>query len=241
MLHPHAMCCNRVPVSNPAADGACCNRLNAAALPCHWLHPIQASEAKAPLAESRGVCVALWTRMGSDVSEAVRLTAPSIPAAGRARATGSQDAVDVRAAGFGSEQSRPTSALCLGLGLRVGPRTRAVHGPTARRWLPRGGRASRSVEAEPSLLLERAAGAARATGAARGRFAEGPGRIRGGFARWARRPAGGEAGAQDGGALRCRFWAAPPWRLEAVGGSCTGLRVDEAREYRLGSLPREWS
>ncbi len=32
--------------------------------------------------------------------------------------------------------------LCLGLGLRVGPRTRAVHGLTARRWLPRGGRAS---------------------------------------------------------------------------------------------------
>ena len=33
---------------------------------------IQASgEAKAPLAESLGVCVALWTRMGFDVSEAV--------------------------------------------------------------------------------------------------------------------------------------------------------------------------
>ncbi len=43
--------------------------------------PIQASEARAPLAESRGVCVALWTRIGFDVSEAVLLTAPSITAA----------------------------------------------------------------------------------------------------------------------------------------------------------------
>ena len=88
--------CNRVPpVSDPAADGTRCNRLHAAALPCHWLHPIQAT-AKAPLAESRCVCAALWTRIGSDVSEAVRLAAPSIPAAGRVRATGSQDSADVR-------------------------------------------------------------------------------------------------------------------------------------------------
>jgi hypothetical protein len=97
MLQPAERCCAAVPLA--ASD------------------PFQASEAKAPLPESRGVCAALWTRIGSDVSEAVRLAAPSIPAAGRVRATGSQDSVDVRAAGFGSdsEQPRPTSALCLGL------------------------------------------------------------------------------------------------------------------------------
>jgi hypothetical protein len=200
MLQPHAQCCNRVPpVSNPAADGTCCNRLNAAALPCHWLHPIQASEAKAPLAESCGVCAALWTRMGSDVSEAVRLAAPSIPAAGRARATGSHDSVDVRVAGFGSEQPRPTSALCLGLrlGLRVERRTRAQPGPTSLRWWPREDGASRSAEVEPCLLLGRAARAGGATGAACRRLAGGllpdsgalcslgmaPGRRRGGRAR----------------------------------------------------------
>jgi len=176
VLQPHALCCNRVPpVSDPAADGTRCNRLHAAALPCHWLHPIQASEAKAPLAESRGVCAALWTRIGSDVSEAVRLAAPSIPAAGRVRATGSQDSVDVRVAGFGSEQPRPTPTLCLGLrlGLWVGQRTRAQHGPTALRWWPRREGASRPVEVEPCLLLGRAARAGGATGAACRRLAGG--------------------------------------------------------------------
>jgi hypothetical protein len=96
------------------------------------------------MAESRGVCAALWTRIGFDVSEAVPLTAPSIPAA-----TGSRDSVDVRATRFGSEQSRPTGTSALGLGLRVGQRTRAQHGPTALRWLPRGDGASRSDEPEP--------------------------------------------------------------------------------------------
>jgi hypothetical protein len=207
-------------VNDPAADGTRCNRLNAAALPCHWLHPIQASEAKVPLPESRGVCAALWTRIGFDVSEAVRLAAPSVPAAGRARATGSRDSVDVRVAGFGSEQPRPTPALGLRLrlGLRVGQRTRAQHGPTALRWWPRSGRASRSVEAEPS---SRAAGegcrGCPCHWCGRGaRPLEGPGRIRGDFSRWARRPAGGEAGAQDGGASRCRFVQAPTWRLGRV-------------------------
>ncbi len=180
VLQPHALCCNRVPpVNDPAADGTCCNRLHAAALPCHWLHPIRSnpSEARAPLAESRGVCAALWTRIGFDVSEAVPLTAPSIPAA-----TGSRDSVDVRATGFCSEQSRPTSALRLGLGLglRVGQRTRANHRPTALRRLPRGDGASRSVSRGGTLL---AAGEGcrgcphwcRATAAL-----PGPGRIRGG-------------------------------------------------------------
>ncbi len=124
VLQPHALCCNRVPpVHDSVADGTRCNRLYAAALPCHWLHPIQSSEAKAPLSESRGVCAALWTRIGSDVSEAVPLAAPSIPAAGRAHATGIQDSVDVRVAGFGSELSRPTSASASASGLG------SVHGP----------------------------------------------------------------------------------------------------------------
>ena len=47
VLQPRALCCNRVPpVPNPAADGACCNRLHAAALPCRWLHPIRSKQAK---------------------------------------------------------------------------------------------------------------------------------------------------------------------------------------------------
>jgi hypothetical protein len=163
----------------------------AAALPCHWLHPIQASEANTPLAESCGVCLALLTRIGSDVSKAVRLTAQSI-----------------------SEQSRPKSepesALCLGvrLGLRVGPaRTRAQHGPTALRWWPRRDGSSRrdlaccwgGLPGLPVPLVRRAAA------------------LRRGLA--GLRPTCGEAGAQDGGASRCRFGQAPPWRLGRVGGS----------------------
>ncbi len=91
-----------------------------------------------------------------------------MPAAGRARATGSRDSADVRATGFLLEQSRPTSALCLGLGLGVtvntehrppgcqpepehlgsphGPKPPLEHGPNALRWLPRGDGASRSVD-----------------------------------------------------------------------------------------------
>ncbi len=46
-LQPHALCCNRAPpVNDPAADGTCGNRLHAAALPCHWLHPIRSKQAK---------------------------------------------------------------------------------------------------------------------------------------------------------------------------------------------------
>ena len=206
--------------------------------------PIQASEAKAPLAESLGVCAAL-TRIGFDVSEAVSqpcavpLTAPSVPAA-----PGSEDSVDVRVASFGSEQSRPTSALGLGLGLglRVGQRTRAQHGPTALRWLPRGGRASTSVEAEPCLLLRRAAGAARPTGAARGRFAEGPGRTatRGAF------PAGYGVRQAARRARKTAERRAASWGRRLLGGSIGSGRLVSRRdcsEYRLGSLPtkREWS
>ncbi len=89
----------------------------------------------------------------------------------------SEDSVDVRVTGFGSEQPRPTSALSLGvrLGLRVGPRTRAQHGPTALRWWPRGDGASRSAEVEACWLLGRAARAGGATGPACGRLAGGGG------------------------------------------------------------------
>ena len=173
------------------------------------------------------MCAAPWTRIRSDVSEAVPLTAPSIPSAGRVRATGSEDSVDVRAAGFGSGQTRPTSALCLGLGLRVGPRTRAVHGPTALRWWPRGGGASRSVEAEPSLLLGWAAGAARATGAARGRRVGGSS-LAGHGARQAARRARKTAerrAASLGRRLR---------RLDRVGGPTRLGSTDSVR------FPREW-
>ena len=33
-------------VNDPTADGTCCNRLHAAALPCGWLHPIRFKQAK---------------------------------------------------------------------------------------------------------------------------------------------------------------------------------------------------
>ncbi len=209
MLQPHAQCCNRVPpVSDPAADGTCGNRLNAAALPCHWLHPIQAT-AKAPLAESRGVCAALWPRIGSDASEAVRLAAPRIPAAGRARATGSQDSVDVRVAGFGSEQPRPTPTLCLGLrlGLWVGQRTRAQHGPTALRWWPRRDGAM-SAEVEPWPVAGEGCPGWRCHWCGVPPLGGG---VPAGFggALLAGHGARQEAGAQDGGASRCQFGQAP--------------------------------
>ena len=109
-----------------------------AAVPLAASDPIQAREAKAPPAESRGVCAAL-TGIGVDVSEAVPFDCPEYSI--RRQSTcywRCEDSVDVRVASFGSEQSRPTSALRLGLGLRVGPRTRAQHGPTVIRRLPRG-------------------------------------------------------------------------------------------------------
>ncbi len=120
-----------------------------AAVPLAASDPIQASEAKAPLAESRGVCTAAWTSIRFDVSEAVfRFGFTDCPE--YSRRTGSRESVDVRATGFGSEQSRPTSAL--GLGLRVWQRTRALHGPTVIRRMPRGARASRSVSRDGTLL-----------------------------------------------------------------------------------------
>jgi hypothetical protein len=154
------------------------------------------------------------------------LTAPSIPSAGGARATGSEDSVDVRVASFCSEQSRRKSALCLGLGLRVGQRTRAQHGPTVLRRLPRGDGASRSVSRGGTLL---AAGEGRrgcpCNWCRRAAALPGPGRIRGGFGRWAWRPAGGEA------RQRRRSVALPVWAGAYLEARLSG-RLDEAREYR---------
>ena len=104
------------------------------------------------------------------------MTAPSIPSAGRARATGSEASDDVRVASFGSEQSRPTSTGSLPLPRPRPPggqRPRAQHGPTfpplvaAGRWgieVRRGGTLSSCW-----VGLPLSAGAARrGTGAARG-------------------------------------------------------------------------
>ncbi len=107
------MCCNHMHcvatechlcTIDPAADGTCSNRLHAAALPCDWLHPIQSKQAKRRRRwPNRVACArALWTRI-------LRQRAvPWLPrvfhgSAGRARATGGEDSVDVRVARFGSE------------------------------------------------------------------------------------------------------------------------------------------
>ena len=188
--------------------------------------PIQASEAKAPLAESRGVCAAPWT---SNRLRRKRGRAFDCPEC--SRRTGSRDSIDVRAAGFGSEQSRRTSALRLCLGLRVGQRTRAKHGPTVLRWLPRGDGESRSVSrGEPCLLLGRAA---RATGAGARPLCRGPA----GF--------GGASAAGHGARQAARRARKTAVRRAASLGrrllrGSTEYVSDEAREYRLASK-REWS
>ena len=80
--HCVATTCAVLQPSATCAQSRCGRRMlqPAAALPCCWLHPIRSkrSEAKAPPAESRGVCAAQWTRIGFDVSAAVPFTAPSI-------------------------------------------------------------------------------------------------------------------------------------------------------------------
>jgi hypothetical protein len=166
-----------------------------AAVPLAASDPIQASEARAPLAESRGVCAALWTRIGFDVSEAVPLTAPSITAA-QADETRSMCGF----ARFGSAQSRPTSALGLGLGLPVGQRTRAKRGPTVLRWIPRGDGASRSVSRGGTFLVA----------------GEGcPGCPCNWYRRAARPDSGGlcPLGMAPGRRARCQFGPAPTSRL----------------------------
>jgi hypothetical protein len=118
---------------------------------------IQASEAKAPLAESRGVCAALRTRMGSDVSEAVPLTAPSIPAAKAVEARSMCGLLDSARSSRGPRRlsaSASASASGSGSGSEHGPNT----GPLGCRGEM--GNRGPSREAEPRLLLRRAARAA---------------------------------------------------------------------------------
>ncbi len=88
-----------------------------------------------------------------------------------------------------------------------------------------------SREAEPCLLLSRAARAARATGAGARPLCRGPAGFGGAWAAgYGARQAARRA--QDGGALRCQFGPAPTSRLDLCG------RLDEAREYRLASQKR---
>ena len=208
--------------------------------------PIQASEAKAPLAESLGVCAAL-TRIGFDVSEAVSqpcavpLTAPSVPAA-----TGSEDSVDVRVASFCSEQSWPTACVgSLPLPRPRPPGSAAYTSPTRAHCPPlvAAGRPGIDVRRGGTFLVagEGCRGCP-GTGAARGRFAGGgPARFGGTL------PAG--HGARQA-ARRARTTAER--RAASLGRRLRGGSTEwEAREstrlqytmYRLGSLPtkREWS
>ncbi len=202
-----------------------------AAVPLAASDPIQASEARAPLAESRGVCAALWTRMGFDVNEAVPLTAPSVPAA---------QAVEARSmcwvARFGSEQ--PTSAL----GSRPRPRPPgwAAHtGPTRAHCPPSvaAGRWGLEVRLERRNLaccsggLPRAAGGLPVQLVLRAAALPGPGRIGGGLC-----PLGMAPGRRRGGRGRRRCVALPVWA-----GAYLEARPEwEAREYRLNNRER-WS
>jgi hypothetical protein len=111
--------------------------------------PIQASEAKAPLAESRSVCAAPWTSNGLRRKRGrAFLTASSVPAAQAVETRSMCGLLD-----WARSSPRRLSALGLGLGLRVGQRTRAPHGPTVLRRLPRGDGASRSVSRGGTFLV----------------------------------------------------------------------------------------
>jgi hypothetical protein len=143
--------------------------------------PIQASEAKAPLAESRGVCAALWTSIGFDVSEAVPLTAPSIPAA-----TGREDSMcglfDLARSSRGPRRlSASASTSASGLGSAHGPNTGQLPSVGCRGEM---GHRGPSREAKPRLLLARgrAARAARAAGAGARPLCRGPAGFGGAFA-----------------------------------------------------------
>jgi hypothetical protein len=103
--------------------------------------PIQASEARARLAESRGVCAAPWTSNGFDASEAVVLA---------------------RSSRGPRRLSASASASASGLGSAHGPNPGPLSSVGGRREM---GHRGPSREAEPRLLLGRAAGAGRATGA----------------------------------------------------------------------------
>ena len=199
MLQPSATCARSIPLRTAhAATG--CTLLRCRATGCIRFNP---SEAKAPLAESCGVCAVLWTRICFDVSEAVRLAAPSIPAAGRARATGSEDSLDDAGRWIWLGAAAPH----VGSLPRPSPRPPgwAAHtGP-----LPSvGGRGEMGRRGPSRWDLACDWGGLpgwRAAAWRRGCSC----RIRGRFAHWAWRPAAGEAGAQDGGASRCQFGQAP--------------------------------
>jgi hypothetical protein len=165
--------------------------------------------------ESRGLCAAPWTSIGFDVSEAVPLTAPSIAAAQALETRSMCGLLDLARSSRGPRRlSASASASASGLGSAHGPYSGPLSSAVCRGEM---GHRGPSREAEPRLLQQCCCGGlpglpvqlVRRTAAL-----PGPGRIRGGFARWARRPAGGEARAQDGGASRCQFGPAPTWRLD---------------------------
>jgi hypothetical protein len=175
-----------------------------AAVPLAAPDPIQASEAKAPLAESRGVCAALWTRMGFDVNEAVPLTASSVPAAQAVETRLMCGSLVLARSSRGPRRlSASASASASGLGSAHGPNTGPLSSVGCR---GETGHRGPSREVEPCLLLGRAAGAARATGAGARPLCRGPAGFGGASAagHGARQAA---RRAKDGGASRC--W--PVW------------------------------
>jgi hypothetical protein len=142
----------------------------------------------------------------------------------------------VRADRFGSEQSpgpRRLSALASGPGSVHGPNTGPLSSVGYRGEM---GHRGPSREAEPCLLLGRAAGAARATGSGARPLCWGPAGLGGGFARWAWR-SGMRRGVRKTAERRAagQFGPVPTWRLRLSGRL---VRVDEAREYRLNNRGR---
>ena len=196
-----------------------------AAVPLAASDPIQASEAKAPLAESRGVCMALWTRMGFDVSEAVPLTAPSIPAAQTVKTRSMCGLLDWARSSRGPRRLSTSAS-----GLGSAPGQTWAHCPpfvAAGRWgievrLDRRNHAC-CCGGLPGLPVQLVPARSRLAGARPDS---------GGL--WPLGMALGQAArrAQDGGASRCQFGPAPT-RL-----SGRLVRVDEAREYRLNNRER---
>ncbi len=137
---------------------------------------------------------------------------------------------------LGLDRSSPRRLSALGLGLRAGQRTRAKHGPTVLSRLPRGDGASRSVSRGGTFLVAReGCPGCPCSWYRRAAALPGPGRNRGGFARWVWR-SGRRRGVRKTAERRAagQFGPAPSWRLRLSGRL---VRVDEAREYRLGSLP----